>query len=98
MTNTQEIKTVSYGEYKRELYKLQEKYEGPDSHISIYEPNGAYEGSTIQVSVNWTSIGAASPEEAKEFAHTLSEALKDCGNFKYNGYVINWCEPCGKNH
>ena len=35
MANTQEIKTVSYGEYKRELYKLQEKYEGPDSHISI---------------------------------------------------------------
>lgn len=98
MANTQEIKTVSYGEYKRELYKLQEKYEGPDSHISIFESNNAYEGSTIQVSVNWSSIGAASPEEAKEFARTLSEAIEDCGNFKYNGYVINWCEPCGKNH
>ena len=93
MANTQEIKTVSYGEYKRELYKLQEKYEGPDSHISIFESNNAYEGSTIQVSVNWSSIGAASIEEAKEFAHTLSEALEGCRNFKYNGYVINWCEP-----
>ena len=98
MTNTQEIKTVSYGEYKRELYKLQEKYEGFDSHISIFESNSAYEGSTIQVSVNWSSIGAVSPEKAEEFARTLSEALEDCGNFKYNGYVINWCEPCGKNH
>ena len=97
MANTQEIKTVSYGEYKRELYKLQEKYEGPDSHISIFESNNAYEGSAIQVSVNWSSIGAASIEEAKEFARTLSEALEDCGNFKYNGYVINWCEPCEKN-
>ena len=97
MTNTQEIKNVSYGEYKRELYKLQEKYEGYDSHISIFESNNAYEGSTIQVSVNWSSIGAVSIEEAKEFARTLSEALEDCGNFKYNGYVINWCEPCGKN-
>ena len=97
MTNTQEIKTVGYGEYKRELYKLQEKYEGYDSHISIFESNNAYEGSTIQVSVNWSSIGAVSIEEAKEFARTLSEALEDCGNFKYNGYVINWCEPCGKN-
>ena len=93
MTNTQEIKNVSYGEYKRELYKLQEKYEGYDSHISIFESNNAYEGSTIQVSVNWSSIGAVSIEEAKEFARTLSEALEDCGNFKYNGYVINWCEP-----
>ena len=98
MTNTQEIKAVSYGEYKRELYKLQEKYEGYDSHISIFESNNTYEGSTIQVSVNWSSIGAVSIEEAKEFARTLSEALEDCGNFKYNGYVINWCEPCGKNH
>ena len=98
MADTQEIKTVSYGEYKRELYKLQEKYEGYDSHISIFESNNTYEGSTIQVSVNWSSIGAVSSKEAEEFAHTLSEALEDCRNFKYNGYVINWCEPCGKNH
>ena len=93
MTNTQEIKIVSYGEYKRELYKLQEKYEGYDSHISIFESNNAYEGSIIQVSVNWSSIGAASVEKARKFAHTLSEALEDCGNFKYNGYVIDWSMP-----
>ena len=93
MTNTQEIKTVSYGEYKRELYKLQEKYEGYDSHISIFESNNAYEGSIIQVSVNWSSIGAASVEKARKFTHTLSEALEDCGNFKYNGYVIDWSMP-----
>ena len=98
MTNTQEIKTVSYGEYKRELYKLQEKYEGYDSRISIFESNNAYEGSIIQVSVNWSSIGAASVEKARKFAHTLSEALEDCGNFKYNGYVIDWHAPYGKNH
>ena len=98
MTNTQEIKTVSYGEYKRELYKLQEKYEGYDSHISIFESNNTYEGSTIQVSGNWSSIGAVSVEEARKFAHTLSEALEDCGNFKYNGYVIDWHAPYGKNH
>ena len=93
MADTQEIKTVSYGEYKRELYKLQEKYEGYDSHISIFESNNAYEGSIIQVSVNWSSIGAASVEKARKFAHTLSEALEDCGNFKYNGYVIDWSMP-----
>ena len=98
MTNTQEIKTVSYGEYKRELYKLQEKYEGYDSHISIFESNNTYEGSTIQVSVNWSSIGAVSVEEARKFAHTLSEALEDCRSFKYNGYVIDWHAPYGKNH
>ena len=93
MADTQEIKTISYGEYKRELYKLQEKYEGYDSHISIFESNNAYEGSIIQVSVNWSSIGAASVEKARKFAHTLSEALEDCGNFKYNGYVIDWSMP-----
>ena len=98
MADTQEIKTVSYGEYKRELYKLQEKYEGYDSHISIFESNNAYEGSTIQVNVNWSSIGAVSRKEAKEFARTLSEALEDCRSFKYNGYVIDWHAPCGKNH
>ena len=93
MADTQEIKTVSYGEYKRELYKLQEKYEGYDSHISIFESNNTYEGSIIQVSVNWSSIGAVSRKEAKEFARTLSEALEDCRNFKYNGYVIDWSMP-----
>ena len=93
MTNTQEIKTVSYKEYKRELYKLQEKYGGYDSHISIFESNNTYEGSTIQMSVSWSSIGAVSLREAEEFAHTLSEALEGCRNFKYNGYVIDWSMP-----
>ena len=98
MTNTQEIKTVSYGEYKRELYKLQEKYEGYDSHISIFESNNTYEGSTIQVSVNWAATGTVSPEETEEFAHALLKAAEDCRNFKYNGYVIDWATPSERNH
>ena len=93
MTNTQEIKTVSYKEYSRELYKLQRKYEKGNSHVSVFELGSVYEDSPIQVGVNWASIGTVSPEKAEEFAHALSEAIKDSRNFKYNGYVIDWYMP-----
>lgn len=98
MTNTQEIKTVSYGECRRELSKLQEKYRKGNSHVEIFTMGDIYEDFGIQAGVNWASIGTVSPERAEEFARTLSEAIEDCKNFKYNGYVIDWCEPCGKNH
>ena len=93
MENTQEIKTVSYKEYSRELYKLQRKYEKGNSHVSVFELGSVYEDSPIQVGVNWASIGTVSPEKAEEFAHALSEAIKDSRNFKYNGYVIDWYMP-----
>ena len=50
--------------------------------------------------INWASIGTVSPEKAEEFARTLSEAIEDCKNFKYNGYVIDWAAPfkVQKNH
>ena len=93
MENTQEIKTVSYEEYSRELSKLQRKYRGCRSLIEIYEVGSISESSPIQVGVNWASIGTVSPEKAEEFAHALSEAIKDSRNFKYNGYVIDWYMP-----
>ena len=93
MENTQEIKTVSYEEYIRELHKLQKKYRGCRSHVSVFELGNVYEDSPIQVGVNWASIGTVSPEKAEEFAHALLEAAEDCRNFKYNGYVIDWYMP-----
>ena len=99
MANTQEIKTVNYREYRRELFELQEKYErrgNNGSHVEIFELGNVYEDSPIQVGVNWAAIGTVSPEEAEEFAHTLLEAAEDCRNFKYNGYVIDWSSPAEK--
>ena len=93
MANTQEIKTVSYEEYRRELYKLQRKYGNGRPHVEIFEMGGIYEDSTIQVGVNWAATGTVSPEETEEFAHTLLKAAEDCRNFKYNGYVIDWSMP-----
>ena len=93
MENTQEIKTVSYKEYSRELSKLQRKYGNGRSHVEIFEMGGIYEDSTIQVGVNWAAIGTVSPEETEEFAHALLKAAEDCRNFKYNGYVIDWSMP-----
>ena len=100
MTNTQEIKTVSYGEYNRELYKLQEKYGRGNSHVEVFTMDRIYEDSGIQMGVNWAAIGTVSPEKAEEFARTLLEAIEDCKNFKYNGYVIDWEAPfeVQKNH
>lgn len=96
MANTQEIKTVSFEEYRREQYKLQRKYRNRNSHIEIFELSGALMDSPIQMGINWAAIGTVSPEEAEEFAHTLLEAAEDCRNFKYNGYVIDWSSPSGK--
>ena len=93
MENTQEIKTVSYKEYSRELSKLQRKYEDHHSHVSVFELGNVYEDSPIQVGVNWAAIGTVSPEETEEFAHALLKAAEDCRNFKYNGYVIDWYMP-----
>ena len=100
MTNTQEIKTVSYEEYRRELSKLQKKYGKGNSRVEIFPMDSIYEDSGIQMGVNWAAIGTVSPEKAEEFARTLSEAIEDCRNFKYNGYVIDWTAPSRvqKNH
>ena len=99
MANTQEIKTVNYREYRRELSELQRKYErrgNNGSHIGIFELSDALENSSIRMGVNWAALGTVSPEETEEFAHTLLEAAEDCRNFKYNGYVIDWSSPSGK--
>ncbi len=98
MTNTQEIKTVSYEEYNRELYRLQKKYRGRGSLIEIFEMDSIYGNSPIQAGVNWAATGTVSPEETEEFAHALLKAAEDCRNFKYNGYVIDWAAPSGKNN
>ncbi len=101
MANTQEIKTVNYREFDRELYKLQRKYErrgNNGSHIEIFGLSDALEDSPIRMGVNWAAIGTVSPEEAEEFAHALLEAAEDCRNFKYNGYVIDWSTPAEKSN
>ena len=93
MANTQEIKTVNYKEYIRELHRIQEKYRGRRSLVEICEMGSIYESSLIQVGVNWAAAGTVSPEETEEFAHALLKAAEDCRNFKYNGYVIDWSMP-----
>ena len=98
MTDTQEIKTVSFEEYNRELYRLQKKYRGRGSLIEIYEVGSIFESSPIQAGVNWAATRTVSPEETDEFAHTLLKAAEDCRNFKYNGYVIDWTAPSKVNH
>ena len=100
MTDTQEIKTVSFEEYMRGMLELREKNKGCGSRIEIIDVGGALGGFPIQAGVNWASIGTVSPEKAEEFARTLSEAIEDCKNFKYNGYVIDWTAPfrVQKNH
>ena len=55
MTNTQEIKTVNYREYRRELSELQRKYErrgNNGSHVEIFELGDALENSPIRMGVN----------------------------------------------
>ena len=96
MTNTQEIKTVNYEEYIRELHRIQKKYRSRGSLIEIFEMGDIYESSPIQVGVNWAATGTVSPVETEEFAHALLKAAEDCKNFKYNGYMLDWAAPLKK--
>lgn len=45
---------------------------------------------TIELGINWASIGTRSVEDVEEFVSELKQAIKDCKNFKYNGYSIDW--------
>ena len=96
MTDTQEIKTVSFEEYLRGMLELREKNKGCGSHIEIFDVGGALGGFPIQAGVNWASIGTVSPEKAEEFARALLQAAEDCKNFKYNGYMLDWAAPLKK--
>ena len=90
MTDTQEIKTVSFEEYMRGMLELREKNKGYGSRIEIFEVGGALGGFPIQAGVNWASIGTVSPEETGEFAHELLKAAEACTNLPDNGYMLAW--------
>lgn len=91
-TNTQETKTVGYREYTLELRKLQRKYMDNHSYITISNMDYIHEDDPIHLGISWASYGEVEIEEAKEFAAFLHEAIVDCENFKYNGYIIDYSE------
>ena len=70
--------------------KLYHKYRRDDS-ICISNINEvSIDDKPIQLGINWASIGTVNVEEAEKFISTLKQAIEDCKNFKYNGYIIDY--------
>ena len=89
-TNTNEEKVVGYREYKKEIRALNYKYNNTIGGITISNISSDLNDEPIELGINWASIGSVSVDEALEFVSEIRQAVKECENFKYNGYYIDW--------
>ena len=88
MTSENSYPTVFFGEFHAALREVQDKYRFKGNVvISILRstPDG-----TIQLGVNWPSVGTVPPEEAKRFAKEITRAAAAAAAFPYNGYVYTY--------
>ena len=85
-----EPKLVKYRDFRKELRALQYKYENTIGRIMISDISDEFEDGPIELGINWASIGTRSVEDVEEFVSDLKQAIKDCKNFKYNGYTVDW--------
>lgn len=88
MTIENSYPTVFFGEFHAALREVQDKYRVQGNVvISILRstPDG-----TIQLGVNWPSVGTVPPEEAKKFAKEITRAAAAAAAFPYNGYVYTF--------
>ena len=85
-----EPKLVKYRDFHRELRALQYKYENTIGSIMISDISDSLEDGPIELGINWASIGDRRVEDVEEFISDLKQAIKDCKNFKYNGYIVDW--------
>lgn len=80
---TKELKKVNYREYKKELERIQNELNNSRIMITDLSP---IESDTINLGINWSSIGAVDVEEAEKFSKDMQKAVELVNNFKYNGY------------
>lgn len=80
---TKELKKVNYREYKKELERIQNELNNSRIMITDLSP---IESDTINLGINWSSIGAVNIEEAEKFSKDMQKAVELVKNFKYNGY------------
>lgn len=85
-----EPKFVKYRIFHREVRALDHKYENTIGHIGFYNISNDFSDKPIELGINWASIGSVSVDEALKFASDIRQAVKECENFKYNGYYIDW--------
>ena len=82
------MKKVNYNVVDQAIYELNQKY-GRDSHVEFY---ASRKKGIIQCELSWWAIGNVTPDEALTFMNTLSHAIADAQDFKYNGYMIDYGE------
>lgn len=85
-----EPKLVKYRDFHKELRALNHKYYNTIGGITISNISNDLNDEPIELGINWASIGDRSIEDVEEFVSDLKQAIKDCKNFKYNGYIVDW--------
>lgn len=78
------MKTVSYDEYSRALYNIQQ---AAGDMVEIYDMGGAF-NVPINLGIHWAARGTVSLDVAEKFAAQVAEAVKLAREFPYNGYTI----------
>ena len=81
------MKKISYEKYDEALEKLQSSIS--DHRIQFYNMRSSGRNS-IDMGVNWASVGTVSADEATDFAAKIVAAAKAAKEFIYNGYTIEW--------
>lgn len=85
------------GEVRDEQNKINEALaaafgEEPGYHeyVRLEDHTSWTRGSQIELQVNWSCIGAQSPDAAVAFAEALTEAANYAKTFHYNGFTETW--------
>ena len=85
-----EPKLVNYRDYLKEMTYLNNKYRNTIGFIDIYNM-ADYDDDPIELGIHWSAaIRTMGMEDTEEFISDLKQAVKDCKNFKYNGYIVDW--------
>ena len=95
-----EEKTINVYELEEMIEAIQEEINRrlhnkafqDDRFVNDYIKINAYRLSTkiVNLEVNWSAIGATTPEKAQAFAEALMEAAIFCKNSDLNGYRVTF--------
>lgn len=76
-------------EINNKLAKAFGEEPGYHSYVTLSE-SANWHTDKIEIKVNWSCIGAQSPDKAVAFADALTEAANFAKTFKYNGFTEIW--------
>jgi len=76
-------KTATYDQVMDAAWRLQERFRPDGIFICVNTIGGV-----VSCDVNWSSLGAKSPEEARRYMEVVGEAIEAAENFAFIGYKV----------